>query len=68
MQDTFNSGYTQALLHMQDIFRKMVSNGIPINKKSVTTFMKLAIDNRQELRETGFIEGLKYNKTYGFIK
>ena len=68
MQNTFNSGYTQALLHLQDVFRKMGDQGITINKKTVNTFMALAIDNREELRTTGFIEGLKWNKKDGFIK
>ncbi len=68
MQDTFNSGYTQALLHMQDIFGKMAEQGITLNKKAVMTYMSLAIKNREELRETGFIEGVKYNKKDGFFK
>lgn len=68
MQNTFNSGYTQALLHMQNIFYKMIDQGITLNKKAVLTYMDLAIKNRSELRDTGFIENVKYNKKDGFFK
>ncbi len=68
MIDGYNSGYTCALLHLQRNFKKMAKDGFAINKKTVLTYLNLAIENREELRETGWIEGVKYNSKRGFFK
>ena len=66
--DNYNSGYTCALLHLQRNFDKMAKNGITLNRRTVQTYLKLAIENREELRTTGWVEGLKWNAKRGFFK
>ena len=66
--DNFASGYTCALLHLQRNFAKMVDQGIKLNNKTVRTYLQQAINNREELRTTGWIEGLKYNSKRGFFR
>ena len=46
----------------------MAKNGITLNGRTVQTYLKLAIENREELRTTGWIEGLKWNAKKGFFK
>jgi len=61
--NSFNGGYTKALLDIQKFFEL---NGYSWSKKSLKTFIEVCIDRREELRETGEIKGLIWNKKDGF--
>lgn len=74
MLDTFNGGYTKALLDVQHFF-EMYSENLKFQKlyseKGVTAIIKFLIENREELRETGMIENFvvhKDKKSIKFIK
>lgn len=74
MLDTFNGGYTKALLDVQHFF-EAYSESLKFQKlyseKGVNAIIKFLIENREELRETGMIENFvvyKDKKSIKFVK
>lgn len=63
MTDNFNSGYTRALLDLQNFFEQ---HGYSWSRQSLKTLVQLFIDNRKELRERGEIHGFSWSKKDGF--
>lgn len=63
MNDTFESGYTKALLDVKYFLNEhsySLTHCHLFNKKGIMKVIQMLIDNRQELRETGHIENLIY--------
>ena len=71
MMDTFNCGYTKALLDVQHFFESY-SESLKFNKlyseKGVSAIIKFLIENREELRETGIVENFVVHKDKKSIK
>ena len=67
MQDTFNGGYTKALLDVQ-AYIKDHSDVLKLyklyNRKGIEKLIDALIDNRAELRNTGTVN-LRYDETLG---
>lgn len=65
MMDTFNGGYTKALLDVQHFFESYsdsLSYNKLYNRKGVEAILKCLLDNREELRETGSLSGIIVRK------
>ena len=61
MMDTFNGGYTKALLDVQHFFEsysEALSHNKLYNRNGIEAILKCLIDNREELRETGNLSGI----------
>ena len=67
MQDTFNGGYTKALLDVQ-AYIKDHSDVLKLyklyNRKGIEKLIDALVDNRAELRDTGTVN-LRYDRTLG---
>ena len=65
MMDTFNHGYTKALLDVQRFFENhsdSLSYSKLYNRSGIEAVLKCLIENREEMRETGDIADLVCKK------
>lgn len=68
MQETYNGGYTKALLDVKSFFEQnsyTLKECRLYNQKGVIKVLEALIKSRKELRETGSVKSLKYNKERG---